>query len=650
MKSAIIILAIIISVAAELSVPRYNSCNVYINNTFYIIGGYDAEHNPIEYLEIIYLNDSRSETFDTKIKFEFLTCAAVSDTIYVLGTVNNTTQIYTLNNTVLESTNIISNIKSINNQIIDNIMYLIFPQVAGNVINSIIAIDLIDLSINSYSFAEANVGASIVIDKDIIYMAGGVQQVVTIYNMTSGTTDTKLIGKYFDGVHIYIYNNKVNIISNEVNADGSDLGNIFTSYVVYEIDLATVTAIGSITRVNQFSVVDFEESVVVYDQKSIIKYNTSVFVGVTLNNTLVSGYSRPFKIGQNFYMFGGIGPTGLSDQVWLCDKNIVCNQVLFVNDGFVVPSTISPTIPGTPLDSITPEEPVLEDNTVVIAAVTVVGSVVIIGIALTIFFIRRKKRQHKNIKGDVKFIKEIGAGSYGKVYLAKWQNTEVAVKVSKSNSEDFEEEASLMINLPAHPNIVQVLGVTKDHQTGDRLLVLEYCDGGSLDHLLYDTNEYMNQAKQIQLVKMIARGMLHLHNNKIIHRDLSSRNILLHGGAAKISDFGMARVVGQSAVGHTKTDIGPIRWMSPESLRNNTYSYSSDVWSFGIVIYEILAREEPHLAVDQMQIGLMIRDQGLRPTAPVGSNPKLCNIMERCLSIDPTHRPGFQLICDELDL
>jgi serine/threonine protein kinase len=85
-------------------------------------------------------------------------------------------------------------------------------------------------------------------------------------------------------------------------------------------------------------------------------------------------------------------------------------------------------------------------------------------------------------------------------------------------------------------------------------------------------------------VKGIAAGMLHLHNHNIIHRDLAARNILLSGtGDPKISDFGMSRILQKEEEGKTKTNIGPIRWMAPESLANQTYSKKSDVWSFGIV-------------------------------------------------------------------
>jgi serine/threonine protein kinase len=103
-----------------------------------------------------------------------------------------------------------------------------------------------------------------------------------------------------------------------------------------------------------------------------------------------------------------------------------------------------------------------------------------------------------------------------------------------------------------------------------------------LDRLLFGGDQPLDN--KVNLVKGIARGMRHLHRHNIIHRDLAARNILLSSvGEPKISDFGMSRVLQQENEGQTVTNIGPIRWMAPESLANRVYSKKSDVWTFGIV-------------------------------------------------------------------
>jgi predicted Ser/Thr protein kinase len=195
---------------------------------------------------------------------------------------------------------------------------------------------------------------------------------------------------------------------------------------------------------------------------------------------------------------------------------------------------------------------------------------------------------------DIFVEKEVGEGSYGKVYVGKWNGAHVALKFCKNKGqiEEFTNEMKLMIELPPHPNVIQVFGISLDGP--QPVIVMEYCAGGSLDKLLFDSNVKLSDEDKIRLVRGIALGMFHLHKHNIVHRDLAARNILLTAsGDPKISDFGMSRIV-EREEGKTKHDMGPIRWMAPESLANRTYSKKSDVWSFGIVVYEIVARCEPH--------------------------------------------------------
>ena len=88
--------------------------------------------------------------------------------------------------------------------------------------------------------------------------------------------------------------------------------------------------------------------------------------------------------------------------------------------------------------------------------------------------------------------------------------------------------------------------------------------------------------------------------------------------------------------------------MSPESLKSQTYSSKSDVWTFGIVVYEIVARQEPHTGLDQMETGIKIRNEGLSPKIP-SCHPILQNIMTQCWNLDPENRPNFEIICNMLE-
>ncbi len=125
-------------------------------------------------------------------------------------------------------------------------------------------------------------------------------------------------------------------------------------------------------------------------------------------------------------------------------------------------------------------------------------------------------------------------------------------------------------DLRPHPNVVQMLGVSSDGPYP--VMILEFCDGGSLDTKLFQTSQELNTADQLAMVSSIAKGLYHLHKNQIVHRDMAARNILLNFNQPKISDFGLSRLVNDTQKGTTRSNVGPIRWMAPESLKNQTYS------------------------------------------------------------------------------
>jgi serine/threonine protein kinase len=111
----------------------------------------------------------------------------------------------------------------------------------------------------------------------------------------------------------------------------------------------------------------------------------------------------------------------------------------------------------------------------------------------------------------------------------------------------------------------------------------------------------------------------------------------------------MSRLLQTEDEGKTKANVGPIRWMAPESLANQTYSKKSDVWSFGIVVYEIVARREPHTDADPLLVGALIRDQHLTPKIPDECPPILRELMQVFWQADPNRRPSFKEICRLLD-
>jgi tRNA A-37 threonylcarbamoyl transferase component Bud32 len=212
---------------------------------------------------------------------------------------------------------------------------------------------------------------------------------------------------------------------------------------------------------------------------------------------------------------------------------------------------------------------------------------------------------------ELEAAKEIGEGSYGKVYVGKWKRRpeiSVALKFCRHQDkvDEFLREAQLMLDLPRHPNVIQMLGIAIDGP--QPVIVLEYCSGGSLDKMLYRRRNRISKEEMVDWTRQIASGMYHLHQHNIVHRDLAARNILIGSDChLKISDFGMSRILMQSQEGKTNANIGPVCWMAPEAIAYKNYSKSSDVWSFGIVVYEIVSQKEPHSDRDIIHAAVAIR-------------------------------------------
>jgi len=208
---------------------------------------------------------------------------------------------------------------------------------------------------------------------------------------------------------------------------------------------------------------------------------------------------------------------------------------------------------------------------------------------------------------------------------------------------EFKSEAAVMKNLRPHVNVVQFLGITSSPQL---CIITEFLDNGSLYQLVFSDSK-IDANLLANIAKGISAGMLHLHKEGIVHRDLATRNILLGAGyQVKISDFGLSRVVDSSTSGsnQTRSDTGPLKWMSPEAIRNREYSTKSDVWAFGVTLYEVVARNEPYLGLDPVQTALQVNG-GLRLDIPYYTPSVLAEIMQGCFQTDPNLRPDFSSIC-----
>jgi predicted Ser/Thr protein kinase len=218
-------------------------------------------------------------------------------------------------------------------------------------------------------------------------------------------------------------------------------------------------------------------------------------------------------------------------------------------------------------------------------------------VRIATFVLRKKKKNKKSSNtlglenqygawfvdfSQIKFGEQLGQGANGQVFKGTWKNTTVALKVSVTTANSSViRELELMMQLRPHPNVVQLLGFSVHPETESIILIIEYCNGGSLDKILYQSGNEISSELQHQWMLGIAKGLSHLHSNNIVHRDVAARNVLLHQNEVKITDFGMSRLVGEEKRrGTTKSELGPIRWMAPESLKERQYSTKSGKFSF----------------------------------------------------------------------
>ncbi|XP_047314429.1 G-type lectin S-receptor-like serine/threonine-protein kinase At1g11410 [Impatiens glandulifera] len=192
---------------------------------------------------------------------------------------------------------------------------------------------------------------------------------------------------------------------------------------------------------------------------------------------------------------------------------------------------------------------------------------------------------------------KLGQGGFGTVYKGRLRNgIDIAVKRLAKNSdqgfEEFKNEVSLIVKLQ-HRNLVRLLGCC--FQPYEKMLIYEYLPNKGLDSFIFDQDKcyILNWEKRFNIILGIARGMIYLHQDsrlKIIHRDLKASNILLDDGLnPKISDFGTARIFGGDQMeANTKRVVGTYGYMSPEYAMEGLYSIKSDVFSFGVILLEII--------------------------------------------------------------
>ncbi|XP_020113919.1 dual specificity protein kinase shkB-like [Ananas comosus] len=254
---------------------------------------------------------------------------------------------------------------------------------------------------------------------------------------------------------------------------------------------------------------------------------------------------------------------------------------------------------------------------------------------------------------DLAIGEQIGQGSCGTVYHALWYGSDVAVKVfsRQEYSDDvilsFRQEVSLMKKL-RHPNILLFMGAVTSPQ---RLcIVTEFLPRGSLFRMLQKNTTKLDWRRRTQMALDIARGMNYLHhcNPPIIHRDLKSSNLLVdRNWTVKVGDFGLSRLKRETYL-TTKSGKGTPQWMAPEVLRNEPSDEKSDVYSYGVILWELVTEKIPWDSLNSMQVIGAVGFMNQRLELPSDLDPQWVSMIESCWHSDPKCRPTFQEIMERL--
>ncbi|KAG5547591.1 hypothetical protein RHGRI_013330 [Rhododendron griersonianum] len=196
-----------------------------------------------------------------------------------------------------------------------------------------------------------------------------------------------------------------------------------------------------------------------------------------------------------------------------------------------------------------------------------------------------------------------------------------------------------------HRNVVQFIGACT--QSPSLCIVTEFMSGGSVYDYLHKRKGTFKLPSLLRVAIDISKGMDYLHQNNIIHRDLKAANLLMdEHDVVKVADFGVARVKAQSGVMTAET--GTYRWMAPEVIEHKSYDHKADIFSFGIVMWELLTGKIPYEYLTPLQAAVGVVQQGLRPTIPKNAHPKLAELLRKCWQQDPTSRPDFSEITETL--
>lgn len=244
---------------------------------------------------------------------------------------------------------------------------------------------------------------------------------------------------------------------------------------------------------------------------------------------------------------------------------------------------------------------------------------------------------------ELTFEKLLTQGSFGKIYLGKWEDRTVVIKtleglITENEEHQFTREVQIMSRLK-HPNITECYGACLEQ--GHACLVMEYMEKGSLEQYL--EGKTLSHSQQQQIALDILKGLAYLHEQKVLHRDMKSGNILINAqGQAKITDFGLSKIEAAS-IQTAREKSNALPWQAPECFQYKApYTEASDIYSIGVILQE-LAGQKPVFEFARLKD---YSSMGLRQT-PVGP---LADIITQCCALEPLERPSAKALLDTLQV
>ena len=256
-------------------------------------------------------------------------------------------------------------------------------------------------------------------------------------------------------------------------------------------------------------------------------------------------------------------------------------------------------------------------------------------------------------ESQLNFHDKIASGAFGVLYRGHYCGQEVAIKVLKTGEKasqeevhrEFAQELSILRKV-RHKNIVQLIGaMTKPPRL---CLVTEFMKGGSALQFLHK-HAPLKLPQLLKLSLGVALGMDYLHKVNVVHRDLKTANLLMdENEVVKVADFGVARVKSTDGTPMT-AETGTYRWMAPEVIAHQHYTHKCDVFSYGILLWELVSGGDiPYSGYTPLQAAVGVVQRGLRPTVPQTCHPVVAQVMQYCWQPDPNARPEFEQVVELL--